>query len=183
MHALDHDMIMDFFGVVASVPQEPERTCHLFAIKKEEHVLVVNESVLVEWPLELVDTTIPAYSKLLRASRLSPELAKKLTTDPWGKVFIAKKADIYDCQEVEPADEDVFSYRAATGQVFHFNRHYKGLIDKIWPPYIINEVPMPSMDLKIHIRFGPLGPNTAPALLVVTENGRRRGVLASSRVG
>lgn len=183
MRALDRDMIMDLYGAAASVSADPENTSHLFAIRKEESVIVLNTSILIEWPIELVDTTIPEYNKLLRAARLSAQLSEKLANTPWGKVFTNKElGEIFECQEVEPEDEDTFSYRAPTGQVFSFNRHYMGIVNKIWPPYIIDGMPSPAMETTLHIRFGPQPPNRAPALLVITANGKRRGALACSEV-
>jgi hypothetical protein len=182
LHALDRDMIMDIYSAASSVPVESNMICHPFAVKNDGYVIVVNRSLVIEWPLELVDTADPTYKKLLRAARLSNELARKLQNTAWGQVFIQDKASIFDCEEIEPMSPDTFSYRIDTGHVFHFNRHYRALLDKIWPPYIINDVPTSSMEVRIHVRFEELLPSVAPARLLIIANGRRRGLLACSGI-
>lgn len=189
MQALDEDTIVDLqrAAMQAEEEQKPEaRTlgqCHLFAVKptwREGIVLVGNRHFLIEWPLELVDTTAPSYRKILKAATLVPKLAERLTRDRWDNIedlSLRDKTKLFECEEIEPpAGEKVFAYEISSGQRFYFNRFYRAVFDKIWPMVEIKDELYPSADLRISVS----ATNPARGYLVIYQNGRRQGILAST---
>jgi hypothetical protein len=180
-------MIRDLYRASVRVEEEQDEKrdigCYLFAIKstwQDEIILVANRSMIVEWPIALVETDCPEFKKLLRSARMVPKIAASLVKNTWSSIVIGveDKNNLEECEEIEPVEEDVFSYQAASGIVLHFNRHYRGMVDAIWPAHIIDGEPSAAVDTKLCIRRG----KKQEGLLIISENGRRRGAIANARV-
>lgn len=180
MRQLDNDMILDLYGATATVEAEDKRL--LFAVQRADTVLVANKSFLIEWPIALVDTRADEYEGLLKAARHS-DLGRKFTRTPWAKLILIgdppkpTPPKEFECEEIDPEDDEHFFYRTTGGHVFKYSRHYRSIIDKVWPPHVIEEELHPSVDFKIYVRFGS---SPASGLLTMVEGGRKRGMLANA---
>lgn len=191
MKTLDEDIILDLqrAAMQAEEEQKPEARslgqCLLFAVKptwREGIVLVGNKHILIEWPLELVDTEAPEFRKLLRTASLVPKLAERLMRDRWDNIeefSLRDKSKIFACEEVEPNEkEKLFTYQIPSGQQFYFNRFYRAAIDRVWPMTELDGELYPSVEIKISISASyPLR-----GYLVIYQNGHRQGILASTLV-
>lgn len=192
MLTLDNDMIIDLQRAALQVEQEQDPSdrilgqCLLFAVKpawRDGILLVANRHLLIEWPIELVDVTAPEYPKLLKAAGLEPERAQRLQKNRWdikeegeGGLNLREERKLFSCEEIPPQMDGAFSYRTTAGQVFHYSRHYRGMIERIWPPLERGDELVASVETKIWVDFGS---KSRRGIMVIYENERRRAAIAN----
>jgi hypothetical protein len=107
MKRLDEDLAQMLWGHSQAVPKPSE----VFAVKKENSLIVMNNHWLLEWRLRNVDLTCKKVRRFLQlAANQNTDRIRRLSTDPWVK-HIAPIVDFYyPAEEVDPTDEEIDAF-------------------------------------------------------------------------
>lgn len=98
----------DTIPVLRRILDQSTQPCPPYVVDYGDYVVVTNQSILIEWPSELVDRDCPQYQKLMVNGR--HELAgvrSRLEEKDWRDVLLHPDGRYLEVEEVGPDDEDV----------------------------------------------------------------------------
>jgi hypothetical protein len=117
----------DTIPVLRKILDQATQPCPPYVVDYGDTVIVTNQSLLIEWPSELVDRDCPQYNKLLlNGDNKLAAVKARLEEKDWRDVLFHPDGKFVDAKEIGPDEDEVgqdaviFAERVVSRTYYHW---------------------------------------------------------------